>query len=194
MIGPETDHQVVAEMVRGDAAALEALYDTYSRAVFALLLRIVRDRQTAEDLLQEVFVAAWQHAARFDPTRGGVLPWLLGIAHHSALNELRRLRRRPQTRTHADPEQAETELRNVPDPQANPEEAAWLAIRRADLHRALERLSESDRTVIDLYATGHSQSAIANLLGMPLGTVKTRMRRALQRLREAAERHELEWD
>lgn len=194
VIRPETDHQFVAAMARGDAAALEPIYDKYSRAVLSLLLRIVKDRPTAEELLQDVFASAWQHAARFDPARGEVLPWLLGIGHNAALNELRRRRRRPQAAVHADAEQADLVLGLLPDPSPSPDEAVWFEIRRGDLRRALGQVAEADRTVIELFAVGHSQSEIAGLLAMPLGTVKTRMRRALQRLREAAERRDFEWD
>ncbi len=194
VIRPETDPQIVARMSQGDAGAIEPMYDKYARAVFALLLRIVKDRQTAEDLLQDVFSSAWQHAGRFDPARGEVLPWLLGIGHNAALNELRRRRRRPQATYHSDPEQADLALAQVPDPAPTPADAAWFEIRRTDLRQALGHLVEADRTVIELYAVGHSQSEIAGLLQMPLGTVKTRMRRGLQRLREAAERREFEWD
>jgi RNA polymerase sigma-70 factor (ECF subfamily) len=194
VIRPQTDHQLVAAMANGDAAAIEPLYDKFSRAVFTLLVRIVKDRSTAEDLLQDVFASAWQHAVRFDPAKGEVLPWLLGIGHNAALNELRRRRRRPQAADLPNVEHAELLFGRLADPSPTPDEVVWFEIRRGDLRRALSQLPEADRTVIELFATGHSQSEIAGLLESPLGTVKTRMRRGLQRLREAAERQEFEWD
>lgn len=194
VIRPQTDHQLIVAMANGDATAIEPLYDKFSRAVFALLLRIVRDRSTAEELLQDVFASAWQHAGRFDPAKGEVLPWLLGIGHNAALNELRRRRRRPQSAELPDPEQSEQMMGRLADPSPALDDAVWFEIRRGDLRRALAQLGEADRTVIELFATGHSQSEIAGLLQTPLGTVKTRMRRGLQRLREAAERQEFEWD
>lgn len=194
MIRPQTDHQLMAALAGGDASAIEPLYDKFSRAVFTLLVRIVKDRSTAEELLQDVFASAWQHAGRFDPTRGEVLPWLLGIGHNAALNELRRQRRRPQAAESPDPELNDLLLGQLQDPNPAPDDAVWFEVRRGDLRRALVQLPEADRTVIELFAIGHSQSEIANLLQSPLGTVKTRMRRGLQRLREAADRHEFEWD
>jgi len=194
VIRPQSDHQLVAAMANGDPTAIEPLYDKFSRAVFALLVRIVKDRPTAEELLQDVFSSAWQHAARFDPAKGEVLPWLLGIGHNAALNELRRRRRRPQAADMPDADHAALVFGQLADPRPAPEEAVWFEIRRSDLRRALAQLPEADRTVIELYAVGHSQSEIASMLGSPLGTVKTRMRRGLQRLRDAADRQEFEWD
>src|SRR5262249_19244288 len=91
-----SDNALNAAMVAGDTSALGALYDRHAQIVFALLLRILRDRTTAEDLLQEVFLRAWQQADLFDETRGTMRCWLYSMAHNLALNELRRRRRRPQ--------------------------------------------------------------------------------------------------
>ncbi|MDQ3043902.1 MAG: RNA polymerase subunit sigma-24, partial [Chloroflexota bacterium] len=88
-----SDQRVIATIRTSDPAALEALYDLHATAVFGLLVRIVGDRSSAEDLLQDVFLRAWRNAASYHPERGQVRSWLLGIAHHAALNELRRRRR-----------------------------------------------------------------------------------------------------
>src|SRR5215217_3614107 len=101
------DDALIAALVVGELAALGVLYDRHARVVFALLIRIVGDRDTAEDLLQEVFLRVWQHAHTFDDTLGTVRVWLHSIAHNLALNELRRRRRRPpvqQRPTGADPD------------------------------------------------------------------------------------------
>src|SRR5918994_4786409 len=90
------DVALIAALAAGEVEALGALYDRHARIVFALLVRIAGDRDAAEEILQEVFLRAWQHAHAFDDSRGTVRGWLYGIAHNLALNELRRRRRRPQ--------------------------------------------------------------------------------------------------
>src|SRR5918998_4414033 len=101
------DVALIAALAAGEVEALGALYDRHARIVFALLVRIVGDRDAAEEILQEVFLRAWQHAHAFDDSRGTVRSWLYGIGHNLALNELRRRRRRPQMHQrppNADPE------------------------------------------------------------------------------------------
>jgi RNA polymerase sigma-70 factor (ECF subfamily) len=178
------DDALIAALAAGEVEALGALYDRHGRVVFALILRIAGDRDAAEEILQEVFLRAWQHAHTFDDTRGTVRGWLHGIAHNLALNELRRRRRRPQLQQR--PASADRDddfaghLEVGPDPAVD----AWCAIRDAQLVHALDQLPPSQRAVVLLYAKGFSQSEIAVKLGQPLGTVKSRMRRALCHLRE----------
>ena len=179
------DDALIAALVAGEVEALGALYDRHGRVVFALILRIAGDRDAAEEILQEVFLRAWQHAHAFDDTRGTVRGWLQGIAHNLALNELRRRRRRPQVQhrpASADPDADDYAgfLEAGPDPAAD----AWCAVRDAELAHALDQLPPSQRAVLLLYAKGFSQSEIAAELCQPLGTVKSRMRRALCQLRE----------
>jgi RNA polymerase sigma-70 factor (ECF subfamily) len=179
------DVALIAALAAGEVDALGALYDRHARIVFALLVRIAGDRDAAEEILQEVFLRAWQHAHAFDDSRGTVRSWLYGIAHNLALNELRRRRRRPQPQ----PRPASTD----PDSDeyagnvavgADPAVDAWCAVRDAELAQALDQLPPSQRAVLLLYGEGFSQSEIAARLGEPLGTVKSRMRRALGHLRE----------
>jgi RNA polymerase sigma-70 factor, ECF subfamily len=179
------DDALIAALVVGEVEALGALYDRHARVVFALLVRIVGDRDTAEDLLQEVFLRAWQHARVFDDTRGTVRVWLHSIAHNLALNELRRRRRRPQTHErapNADPDG--DDVAAGVDMGRDPAVDAWCAVRDAELADALDHLPAGQRAVLLLYAEGFSQSEIAAKLDEPLGTVKSRMRRALCQLRE----------
>lgn len=187
--GQDNDGDLMARIVAGDTAALETLYARHSRAVFALLFRIVGDRQTAEDLLQEAFLRAWQHAGVYREAQGRVLPWLLGVAHHLALNEHRRRRRRPQVAFMREGS-GRDELREpdhlmgiTPDPS----DEVWERIRGAQVSKAMAALPEQQRAIIALYATGHSQSEIASRLNEPLGTVKSRMRRGLLHLRHLLE-------
>jgi RNA polymerase sigma-70 factor (ECF subfamily) len=179
------DVALIAALAAGEVEALGALYDRHARIVFALLVRIAGDRDAAEELLQEVFLRAWQHAHAFDDSRGTVRSWLYGIAHNLALNELRRRRRRPQVQPRpasADPDGDDYGGYVAAD--SDPAVDAWCAVRDAELAHALEQLPPSQRAVLLLYGEGFSQSEIAAKLGEPLGTVKSRMRRALGHLRE----------
>ncbi len=184
MNGSERDDELARRLAAGDPAALEALYDRHAGVVFALLVRIVHDRQVAEELLQEAFLRAWQRGDTYEGQRGEVRSWLLGIAHHLALNELRRRRRRPAEAAESRRNAFDHELAALPDPGREPIEAAWVAVRQQELVRAMAGLPDSQRAVLELFAAGYSQAEIAERLGEPLGTVKTRMRRGLLRLRD----------
>ncbi len=184
----EEDEQLIGRLVAGDVAALDALYDRYAGVVFALVLRIVADRPVAEELLQETFLRAWQRAGLFEGSRGRVPSWLLGIAHNLAIDELRRRRRCPQAVTPRERETAERELAGLPDPGPAVAEEAWSRLRRAQIEAALGRLPAAQRRIIELaYFEGYSQSEIAARLGEPLGTVKTRMRLGMRKLRDLLE-------
>ena len=179
------DVGLIAAVAAGEVEALGALYDRHARIVFALLVRIAGDRDAAEEILQEVFLRAWQHAHAFDDSRGTVRGWLYSIAHNLALNELRRRRRRPQLQPRpasADPD-GDDYAGNIAA-GSDPAVDAWCAVRDAELAQALDQLPPSQRAVLLLYGEGFSQSEIAAILGEPLGTVKSRMRRALGHLRE----------
>lgn len=191
------DRRTIAALTDGDPKALETLYNQYATVVITIIQRIVRDRQIADELLQEVFLRIWQHAETYTPERGQVRNWILGAAHNLALNELRRQRRRPviaesQLETTGDAGTSDNPIMRLPDPGLQPDEIAWMRERRARLVDALGQLPKVQRTVIDLYAAGHSQSEIASRLDEPLGTVKTRMRRGLLQLRALV--HDLEHD
>ena len=179
------DVALIAALAAGEVEALGALYDRHARIVFALLVRIAGDRDAAEEILQEVFLRAWQHAHAFDDSRGTVRGWLNSIAHNLALNELRRRRRRPQLQPR--PASADSDgddyAGNIA-PGSDPAVDAWCAVRDAELAQALDQLPPSQRAVLLLYGEGFSQYEIAAKLGEPLGTVKSRMRRALGHLRE----------
>ncbi len=180
------DEALLAALVAGEAEALGVLYDRHAPFVFAILLRILRDRDGAEELLQEVFLRVWQQATTFDEARGSVRCWMNGIAHNLALNELRRRQRRPQTLWRMPGGDREPDpFAGCVDPAPDPAVAACAALRDAEMARALEQLSSGQRTVVELYAAGFSQSEIAVRLDEPLGTVKSRMRRGLCQLREA---------
>jgi RNA polymerase sigma-70 factor (ECF subfamily) len=180
-----SDDALNAAMIAGDTSALGALYDRHAPIVFALLLRILRDRTAAEDLLQEVFLRAWQQADLFDETRGTMRCWLYSMAHNLALNELRRRRRRPQRYepSASDADDGDHAFAALVDPDADPADDACCALRNAQIAAVLAQLPPRQQEVLRLYAAGFSQSEIAARLGEPLGTIKSRMRRSLAHLR-----------
>ena len=173
------DVQAIARIAAGDAAGLEALYDRYSTLVYSLALRIVRNTGDAEDITQEVFAQLWAHASRFDPSRGAVGAWLSVIARSRALD---RLRRQAGARSTTGPEA----LTAIPDPAPSVEVVAASAEQVAAAREALAVLPSEQRTALELaYYEGLTQAEIAERTATPLGTVKTRIRTGLQRIRDA---------
>jgi RNA polymerase sigma-70 factor (ECF subfamily) len=171
-----TDGELILRAGDGDRGAFEALYRRYARSVFGLALRRLGDRGRAEDAVQETFASVWRGARSYRPERGPGGPWIYAVARN-AIVDRSRARNEPAVEA---PEQ-ESHEPGPPD-QA---EASWTAWR---IHRALEELSPNERTVIELaYWSGLSQSEVAEYLGIPLGTVKTRTRAALARLADLLE-------
>jgi len=189
----EEDEQLIGRLATGDTTALDPLYDRYAGLVFALVLRILGDRQAAEDLLQEVFVRAWQRAGTYQQTRGRVTTWLLGIAHNLAIDEVRRRRRRPQGLAEREADDADEPLLSLPATDPDVADQAWERLRRARISAALGQLPPAQRAIIELaYFEGYTQSEIAIRLGEPLGTVKTRTRLGLRKLRDMLQDQGLE--
>lgn len=173
------DEELMRELAAGREEALAPLHRRYAALVFNLAAQSL-DRGAAEEIVQDVFVAIWKSATTYDPARGPVRPWLLQIAHLRVLNELRRRGRRPATV--ADPEGAV--LGAVPDADPQPDEAAWREFRRAAIQEAVTALPTPQRQVLSLaYFDDLTQQQIASFLDVPLGTVKTRIRAGMQKLR-----------
>lgn len=171
-----SDGELLARTGTGDRAAFEALYQRYSRSVFGLALRRLGDRGRAEDAVQETFVSIWRAARTYKPERGPGAPWLYAVARNAIIDRSR-ARNEPAVEV---PDEASLEAG-----PADRAEESWTQWR---IHRALEELTEEEREVISLaYWSGLSQSEVADSLGIPLGTVKTRTRRALQRLADVLE-------
>jgi RNA polymerase sigma-70 factor, ECF subfamily len=170
------DRSLLARVAHGDAEALAGLYDRHSRAVYTLAVRIVGDRTEAEDVVQEVFTQAWRQAVRYDSTRATVTGWLLMMTRARSIDHVRA--------RHARPDVGGTQLRDVASTEPGHDAVAVGLERDGRVRHALHQLSEPLREPLELaYYEGMTQAAIAERLGQPLGTVKTRMRTALTHLR-----------
>lgn len=165
-------------MVRREEAALRTFYDATVARVYGLALRITRSPASAEDVVAEVFHQVWRNAARFDATRGAVLTWLLTLCRSRAIDHLRR---RDEAELHEDPESLAT---GDPDHENDPQNLLLAVERDGALYRALEDLTPIQRQLVALaFFRGLSHQEIADHAGMPLGTVKTHIRKALEALR-----------
>ena len=194
---PTDDAVVVLEMAAGSEAALETLYDRHATAIFAAVYRLTSDRGTAEEVVQETFLTLWNRAETFDPMTGSLASWLHAIARNRAIDRLRAIGRRPSmvglgalSAPDEDPNQALERLAARGTvvagsaPTDDPETAIAAAATRDALRDAVAAMPDDERRVILLaYQEDLSQTEIAERLGWPLGTVKTRTRRALLRLR-----------
>jgi RNA polymerase sigma-70 factor, ECF subfamily len=166
-----TDGELISRVGSGDRNAFEVLYRRYARPVFGLALRRLGDRGRAEDAVQETFASVWRAAGSYRPERGPGAPWLYAVARNAIVDN-GRARREPPVEG--------VEEKAGDETPADRAEAGWVAWR---VHRSLAELPENERVVIELaYWRGRSQSEIAELLGIPLGTVKTRTRTGLARL------------
>jgi len=175
---------LLRRVAAGDEEALGLLYERLGRPVYALCLRIVRDPGAAEELTQETFVRLWRSAASFDVERGRVSTWLLRIAHNLALNEIRRRRSRPVVAPEVGWETAANALAD-PNTEDDPAMASDLRERAEVVRAALAELPTPQRQAIELaFFGGLYQAEVAAALGDPLGTVKSRIRIGMQRLRE----------
>lgn len=177
------DAELLRRMCAGDEAALGELHDRWSPLLYSLVLRIVGDGHDAEEVLEETFWQAWRQAGRYQDGRGSVSSWLTTIARSRALDRLRaRRRRREESWDGAEETLASASADHDPH---GPLEAMEAEERRAIIVRAVAQLPEQQRKTVELaYFGGMSQSEIAEQTGQPLGTVKTRARLALQKLRE----------
>lgn len=164
--------------------ALSELYDRYGRLVFSMALNIVGDSALAEEITQDVYLRIWNKAATYDPAQGKVTTWITSITRYRAIDVLRRLSVRPEGNR---PAWADEEGFDLPD-SIDVEEAAALAQRKQLVRRAVKTLPPDQQTALSLaFFQGYSHSEIANILNEPLGTVKTRIRLAMQKLRQLLE-------
>jgi RNA polymerase sigma-70 factor, ECF subfamily len=173
------DEELMPLIADRDPEAFAVYYDRHGGAAYSLAYRIVGDRNAAEDVTQEAFISIWRSGARFDRTRGSVRAWTLGIVRNRAIDALRRSAGRAPKLTFDD----EAVLEQEPAPESTEEEA--LRRRESDeLRGVLRELPDDQSKVIQLaYFGGFTHSEIARMLGMPLGTVKGRMRLGMEKIR-----------
>jgi len=177
-----SDEALMRLVVMRRSEALGALYDRYGRLVFSLALQVVRDRETAEEVAQDVFYQLWQNAATFRPEQARLTTWMTSITRYRAIDVLRKRRSRPEKDSL---EWAEVSPSSLPRSGDGPEELADLLLQQQQVRQAVASLSPDQQAVLSLaYFQGLSHSEIAAQLNQPLGTVKTRIRLAMQRLRE----------
>ena len=183
------DRELLYRTAGGEKEALEAVYVRYAAAVYSLARHILRAEAVAEEATQEVFLNLWLKASSYNPARGEPKTWIMSIAHHKII-DIHRSRRRAATA--ADPKEYET-LDLLPSGQIPTDQAAERNLEAERVRRALDTLPPAQQEVIVLaYYNGLSQSEIAARLGQPLGTVKTRSRLAMQKLRVELEQDDFE--
>ncbi|MEA2479551.1 MAG: hypothetical protein QOJ07_1473 [Thermoleophilaceae bacterium] len=174
------DEEIMVLLRDGDPDAFEIMYDRHGGAAFSLAYRMVGDRNVAEDITQEAFISIWRSRSRFDRERGSVRAWVLGIVHHRAIDGLRRNSAHDRRRASAE---------GLEERQEAPERTDVEVARREEareVHAALESLPEQQLQVVKLaYFGGFTHTQIAQMLDMPIGTVKGRMRLGLEKLRRA---------
>jgi len=170
-----SDEALVALVARSDESALAELYDRVGGTAYGLAYRVLRDEALAEDAVQEAFLGLWRSAGSFIPERAKASTWILTLVHRRAVDLVRREQRRRTEPLEGTPEAAD----------GSAEEAAWLRLDRERVQAALAQLPDQQREAIELaYYGGYTQSELADRLGQPLGTIKSRMFAGLTRLRE----------
>jgi RNA polymerase sigma factor (sigma-70 family) len=173
------DVELVRQVAVRDRSAFEDLYRRYRGAAYGLALRVVGAEQLAQEVVHDAFLALWRAPQAFDPARGAFRTFFLALVHHRAVDTVRRedrLRRRDASVNRFE--------ETVEDVAEGVVESAWLDVRRKEVRRALENLPEEQRRVLELaYFDGMTQARIAETLGIPLGTVKTRTFAAMMKLR-----------
>ncbi len=170
-----SDEALVALVARSDDSALAELYDRYGRVAYGLALRIVRDPSLAEDAVQEAFLSVWRSAGRFVAERAKASTWILTLVHRRAVDLVRR----------EEPRRAEPLEAAPPVTGDATDDVVWLRLQRERVQEALKQLPDQQREAIELaYFGGFTQSELADRLGQPLGTIKSRMFAGLARLRE----------
>lgn len=170
--------QLLRRAATGDETAFAELYDAVSPRLFGLVRRVVRDPAQSEEVTQEVFLEIWRHSARFDPSKGGAMSWMLTIAHRKAVDRVRA----------AEAARSRDEGYGASTQEVTHDSTAEAVVERLDaerVHRALGTLTPVQRQALELaYLSGYTHTEVASMLDLPLGTAKTRIRDGLIRLRD----------
>jgi RNA polymerase sigma-70 factor (ECF subfamily) len=189
LTGEESDETLAARVAERDVAAFGLLFDRYAQTIYVFAAHLLGTAD-ADEIVQEVFLRFWNRASQFDPLRGSFRGWFMAIARHQILNQLRR---RSQEQRILAADAIDRVLAEAADPAVDVEEAAGLHERQESVLRALGELPHEQRRALVLaYFGGLSHSAIAQLLGLPLGTVKKRIQLGMQKLRAALAQHGLD--
>ena len=176
-----TDLELLEHISNQDRDALATLYERFGRRVFSLAVRILSDSVSAEEVTQDVFMSVWRRGATYVSKKGKFTTWLFSIAHNRTIDELRK-RRRDRSRTNDDID----DHLNLKSGDVSPADATVAQSEYAKIRAAMEDLPEEQKNVVEFsYFKGLTQTEIAEKTGQPLGTVKTRMRLALKKLRKA---------
>jgi RNA polymerase sigma-70 factor (ECF subfamily) len=176
-----TDLELLEHISNQDRDALETLYERYGRRVFSLAVRILSDSVSAEEVTQDVFMSVWRRGATYVSKKGKFTTWLFSIAHNRTIDDLRK-RRRDRSRNNDDID----DHLNLESSDVSPADATVAQSEYAKIRAAMEKLPDEQKNVVELsYFKGLTQTEIADKTGQPLGTVKTRMRLALKKLRKA---------
>lgn len=170
---------LIRRVAAGEETALAELYDRTSSLVHAVARRVLMDQSAAEEITIDVYTQVWRQAANYDESRGSVVSWLSTLARSRAIDRLR------STATHRQRSEALNEVIELVDPNHSPEELSSLSERRRIVQRAMSEITEEQREAIEVaFFQGLTHSEVANKLGQPLGTIKTRIRTGMLRLRE----------
>ena len=186
----ERDGLLVARVREGDYRAIEELYTRYSRQTYGLALRILNNSESAEDAVQDAFLRFWRQPASFDPERGRFITWLLSVVHNLCIDQVRR--KRHQT-VSLDQEETQQQINYLADNSTPVEEEVWLGMQRTVIHQALTNLPQEQRSLIEMaFFKGLTHMEIASSTGQPLGTVKSRIRQGLMKLKGLMSSFEIE--
>jgi RNA polymerase sigma factor (sigma-70 family) len=174
------DTELLDRIATGDERAIEALYQRFNSAMYAVALRVSRSERVAQEAVQDAFLAVWQDPRRFDPERGSLGPWLLTLARYKAIDGVRR-----EAAAKRQTQEVDLELYEAPD---DVHDEVWKAMRRKRLNEAIGNLPDDQRRAVTLaFVEGLTHVEVAAREGIPLGTAKTRIRTALLRLRAQIE-------
>lgn len=175
---PVTQDQLLARVARGDQSAFGELYDQIAPRVLGLVRRVLRDQSQSEEVTQEIFLEIWQTATRYDPAKGGASTWIMTMAHRRAIDRVRASQASRDRDIRIGIRDYDAEYDNV-------SETVQTRVEHEKVEKAMQRLTELQRQAVSLaYFGGYSHSEVAALLSVPIGTVKTRLRDGMIRLRD----------